>query len=130
MLNSSFTYSPPPPFLAKDALVQDNDIAVGDDALCVKSGIDWLGRHFGRPSRNILLQRNKIGTGHGITIGSEMSAGVQNVTFRDHVLDGTANGIRLGSGFHQPCRRSKRPAPSPTCPPSLSQNQVAARARR
>merc|ERR1712113_1030638 len=30
---------------------------------------------------NIVFRNVKIGTGHGVTIGSEMSAGIYNVTF-------------------------------------------------
>ena len=81
----------------QDAVVEDNYVAVGDDALCVKSGINHLGRTFGQPSRNIVFRRNTIGTGHGITIGSEMSAGVSNVTFEDIIMDQTNVGIRLKS---------------------------------
>ena len=81
----------------QDAVVEDNYVAVGDDALCVKSGINHLGRTFGQPSRNIIFRRNTIGTGHGITIGSEMSAGVVNVSFEDITMDRTNVGIRLKS---------------------------------
>lgn len=81
----------------QDALVEDNYVAVGDDALCVKSGIDYLGRTFGKPSQNITFRRNTIGTGHGITIGSEMSAGVSYVIFEDITMDRTNVGIRLKS---------------------------------
>ncbi len=35
--------------------------------------------------------------GHGITVGSEMSAGVRNVLFENIVLNGTARGIRIKS---------------------------------
>ena len=81
----------------QNAVVEDNYVAVGDDALTVKSGINHLGRTFGQPSRNIVFRRNTIGTGHGITIGSEMSAGVVNVTFEDIIMDQTNVGIRLKS---------------------------------
>jgi polygalacturonase len=81
----------------QNAVVEDNYVAVGDDALCVKSGINHLGRTFGQPSRNIVFRRNTISTGHGITIGSEMSAGVSNVTFEDIIMDQTNVGIRLKS---------------------------------
>ena len=81
----------------QDAVVEDNYFSVGDDAMCVKSGIDYLGRAFGEPSRDIVFRRNTIGTGHGITVGSEMSAGVANVTFEDITMDQTGTGIRLKS---------------------------------
>ena len=55
----------------QDAVVSHNYISVGDDALCVKSGIDWFGREFGRPSQNIVFEYNLVFSGHGgMTIGS------------------------------------------------------------
>ena len=41
----------------QDALIEDNYFNVGDDALCVKSGIDYFGRQYGRPAANILFRR-------------------------------------------------------------------------
>eukprot|EP00041_Stephanoeca_diplocostata_P013141 m.227352 g.227352 ORF g.227352 m.227352 type:complete len:435 (+) comp19235_c0_seq1:177-1481(+) len=82
---------------SQDVLVEDNYFSVGDDALCVKSGIDYFGRTYGRPAKNILFRRNVIGTGHGITIGSEMSGGVNNVTFEDIHMVHTGTGIRMKS---------------------------------
>ena len=82
---------------SEDVLVEDCFFSVGDDALCVKSGIDYFGRRAARPARNILFRRNVIGTGHGITIGSEMSGGVSNVTFEDITMENTGTGIRLKS---------------------------------
>ena len=81
----------------QDALIEDNHFSVGDDALCVKSGIDWFGRQFARPAKNIMFRRNVIGRGHGITIGSEMSGGVSNVTFEDITMDQTGTGVRMKS---------------------------------
>ena len=81
----------------QEAVVEHNYFDVGDDALCVKSGIDWLGRTFGRPSKDIIFRHNVIGHGHGITIGSEMSAGVSNVTFENITMTDTACGPRMKS---------------------------------
>eukprot|EP00927_Polykrikos_kofoidii_P034763 TRINITY_DN29417_c0_g1_i1.p1 TRINITY_DN29417_c0_g1~~TRINITY_DN29417_c0_g1_i1.p1 ORF type:complete len:426 (-),score=49.19 TRINITY_DN29417_c0_g1_i1:89-1366(-) len=80
---------------SQDVLVENNYFSVGDDALCVKSGIDFFGRQFGRPTRNVLFRNNDIGSGHGITIGSEMSGGVENVTFENITMRKTGRGIRL-----------------------------------
>ena len=77
--------------------MEDCSISTGDDALCVKSGQDWAGRTFGVRSENILFRRNRIGHGHGLSVGSDMSAGVRNVTFEDMVLNGTTNGVRMKS---------------------------------
>lgn len=66
-------------------------------ALCVKSGIDWFGRSYGRPSKDIVFRNITVGTGHGISVGSEMSGGVQNVTFEDIVMSETKAGPRIKS---------------------------------
>lgn len=63
----------------------------------MKSGINYFGRKYGRPSENIIFRRNTIGTGHGITIGSEMSGSVRNVTFEDITMEKTGTGIRMKS---------------------------------
>lgn len=81
----------------QDAVIEDSFISVGDDALCVKSGINWLGRTYGRESTNITFQRIQIGTGHGISVGSETSAGVDGVVFRDIAMSGTERGGRIKS---------------------------------
>ena len=67
------------------------------DALCVKSGRDYNGRTFGRPARDILFRNNIIGRGHGITVGSETSGDVFNVTFDNITMKNTGTGIRMKS---------------------------------
>ena len=101
----------------QEALIEDNYFNVGDDALCVKSGIDFFGRQYARPAKDIMFRRNTIGTGHGITIGSEMSGGVRNVTFEDVTSTGES-GIRISSqpgrgGAPRPPATPPAPAPAP-----------------
>lgn len=80
----------------QDAVVSHNTISVGDDCLCVKSGIDWFGRTYGRPSQNILFDSNTLYAGHGaMTIGSETSGSVFNITFQNNVMKGTEVGPRV-----------------------------------
>lgn len=81
----------------QNAMVIDSIFSVGDDALCVKSGIDYFGRVYGRPSANILFRNITIGKGHGISIGSETSGGVSNVTFDTIAMQGTNSGPRIKS---------------------------------
>lgn len=63
----------------------------------MKSGIDYFGRLYGRPSENITFQNISIGHGHGISIGSESSGGVKNITFDTITMQGTGNGPRIKS---------------------------------
>ena len=66
---------------SRNGLVEDCVLSVGDDVLCVKSGIDFLGRTYGVRSENITFRNIVAGEGHGLTIGSETAAGVRNVSF-------------------------------------------------
>ena len=80
-----------------NAIVEDSYFSVGDDALCVKSGRDYEGRRYAHPSRDIIFRNIRVGTGHGITIGSESSGGVYNVTFENIDMTGTSSGPRIKS---------------------------------
>ena len=79
------------------AVVEDSYFDVGDDALCVKSGIDYFGRMYDRPSQDILFRNIEIGSGHGISVGSETSGGMRNITFQNINMKGTSRGPRIKS---------------------------------
>jgi polygalacturonase len=86
------------PDCAQDVLVERVHISTGDDAIAIKSGRNWYGRTFGRPSRNITVRDSTFGTGHGLSIGSEMSGGVYDVLF-DNLTSGLgADGAALAAG--------------------------------
>jgi len=84
------------PDCSQDVLVERVYISTGDDNIAVKSGRDWFGRTFGRPSRNITIRDSVFGTGHGLSIGSEMSGGVYNVLFSNITAVG-GPGVRIKS---------------------------------
>jgi polygalacturonase len=69
-----------------NCLVRDCDIDTGDDDIVIKSG-----------GTNILIENCTIKHGHGISIGSETTAGVHNMLVRHCTFDGTDNGIRIKS---------------------------------
>lgn len=79
------------------AVIEDSVFDVGDDALCVKSGIDYNGRMYSHPSRDLLFRNLSIGAGHGISVGSESSGSVYNVTFDNLSMRGTQRGPRIKS---------------------------------
>jgi len=82
----------------KNTIVHDCSFDVGDDAICIKSGKDADGRQRGIPSENIIINNCIVYHGHGgVTIGSEMSGGVKNVTVTDCIFIGTDVGIRFKS---------------------------------
>ena len=62
------------------------DIDTGDDDIVIKSG-----------GTNILIEDCVIKHGHGLSIGSETTAGVRNMLVRRCTLEGTDNGIRIKS---------------------------------
>jgi polygalacturonase len=66
--------------------IHDCDIDTGDDDIVIKSG-----------GTNILIENNTIKHGHGISIGSETTAGVHHMLVRHCTMDGTDNGIRIKS---------------------------------
>ncbi len=82
---------------SQEVLLEDSFISNGDDCICMKSGKDWAGRTYGRPTANVTVRNMVLGTGHGITVGSETSGGVYNVTFENIVANGTGTGVRLKS---------------------------------
>jgi hypothetical protein len=79
-------------------LIEHCDVSTGDDAICLKAGRGPDAWKDGRPLENVLIRHCRIGFGHGgITIGSEMSAGVRNVHVHDCEIDGVDRGIRIKS---------------------------------
>ncbi|MDG5787860.1 glycoside hydrolase family 28 protein [Evansella sp. AB-P1] len=76
--------------------VTDCHFDVGDDCLCLKSGINEDGRKIGKPTENVTVTNCTMAAGHGgIVFGSENSGGIRNVTVSNCVFIGTDRGIRF-----------------------------------
>lgn len=76
------------PESSSNVLIRDNDISTGDDGIAIKSGKNNDGRRVNVPSKNIRIEDNRFKEGHGaITIGSEMSGGVEDVYASGNVMD-------------------------------------------
>jgi len=69
------------PDSCQNVLIEDYVYCAGDDAVAVKSGWNWAGRHVNMSSRNITVRNARSGCRGGFTVGSEMSGGVQGVLF-------------------------------------------------
>ncbi|MWB92765.1 glycoside hydrolase family 28 protein [Flavobacterium sp. GA093] len=68
------------PEYAKDVLIENVTFDNGDDNVAIKAGRDDEGRaNAATPSENIVIRNCNFKGLHGVVIGSEMSAGVQNV---------------------------------------------------
>jgi len=69
-----------------NAWIHHCDIDTGDDDIVIKSG-----------GHNVLIEDCTIAHGHGISIGSETSTGVNQLLVRRCTFSGTDNGIRIKS---------------------------------
>lgn len=80
----------------RNVIIRNSSFDVGDDAICIKSGIDEAGRRIGVPTENVLIEDCVVYHAHGgFTIGSEMSGGVRNVRINNCVFMGTDIGLRF-----------------------------------
>nr|CAD1826093.1 unnamed protein product [Ananas comosus var. bracteatus] len=78
------------PDSCEDMVIENCYICVGDDGIAIKSGWDQYGIAYGRPSTNILIRNVTVRSvvSAGISIGSEMSGGVSNVSIENlHVWE-------------------------------------------
>eukprot|EP00268_Persea_americana_P026792 TRINITY_DN2629_c0_g1_i6.p1 TRINITY_DN2629_c0_g1~~TRINITY_DN2629_c0_g1_i6.p1 ORF type:complete len:582 (-),score=60.27 TRINITY_DN2629_c0_g1_i6:161-1666(-) len=78
-------------------VVENCYIRVGDDGIAIKSGWDQYGITYGRPSSNILIRNLVIQSmiSAGVSIGSEMSGGVSNVTVENVLVRDSRRGVRI-----------------------------------
>jgi polygalacturonase len=68
------------PESCKDVLIEDCVFVTGDDCIAIKAGRNNDGRRVAVPSENFIIRGCQMKDGHGgITLGSEISAGVRNV---------------------------------------------------
>jgi len=78
------------PSASTNGIIAYNKISTGDDNIAIKAS--------GPPTvNNIVVAHNHFGHGHGMSIGSETNAGVQNVAVCDLTIDGAQNGLRIKS---------------------------------
>lgn len=75
---------------AKNVTIAWSTIHTGDDNVAIKS--DTSGS-----ASNISILHNHFYTGHGMSIGSQTSGGVDHVLVQDLSIDGADNGIRIKS---------------------------------
>jgi polygalacturonase len=78
------------PSASSDVSILHSSIRTGDDSVAIKAG--KLGA-----SSHITLAHNHFYSGHGMSIGSDTSGGVNAVRVSDLTIDGADNGIRIKS---------------------------------
>jgi hypothetical protein len=84
---------------SKKILVQNADIAVNDDALCMKAGRDSDGQRVNRPTEDVVIRDSIVRDGAaGVTFGSETAGGFRNIeAYNITVLDKVPVGILFKS---------------------------------
>lgn len=76
------------PEYSQNILIKNCTFNTGDDCIAIKAGRDADGRRVAISSKNIIVQNCKMIDGHGgVVIGSEISAGVNNVFVENCVMD-------------------------------------------
>jgi polygalacturonase len=84
------------PFSSSNIVIDHVFSSVGDDNVAIKSGeINSPGPDA--PSKNITITDCTFENGHGLSIGSEVAGGVQNVHAERISFKGTDQGIRIKS---------------------------------
>ena len=82
----------------QDVLVVNCSVDVGDDGICLKAGGGAAALKY-PPVARVLIRGNKVFHAHGgFVIGSEFSAGVEDVVVCGNVFSGTDTGLRFKSG--------------------------------
>lgn len=81
----------------RDVTIKGCRISCNDDNIALKAGRDADGLRVARPCENVVICENTLLEGEGITLGSETSGGIRNVTIRDCIWRGTKNGLRIKS---------------------------------
>jgi hypothetical protein len=85
------------PFSSSHVVIDHVTADVGDDNVAIKSGkINSPGPDA--PSRDITITDCIFLHGHGLSVGSELAGGAQNVRAERIQFKGTAQGIRIKSG--------------------------------
>ena len=78
-------------------VVRGCSVDVGDDGICLKGGVGAKSLADG-PCKDILIENNTVFHAHGgFVIGSEFSAGMENIIVRHKTFCGTDTGLRFKS---------------------------------
>jgi polygalacturonase len=86
------------PEYSRNILIENVKFNNGDDNIAIKAGRDFEGRKTALPTENIIIRNNRFKGLHAVVIGSEMSAGVQNVFIENNSFAGYCKrGIYLKS---------------------------------
>lgn len=86
------------PESSSDILIAGCLFSVGDDCIAIKSGKEEFGKTYRTPSKNIVIRNCLMEYGHGgVTLGSENSGGISNVSVSSCLFRHTDRGLRIKS---------------------------------
>lgn len=71
---------------SENVMIERNYVSCGDDHFTVLAGAGASGRAFNMSSRNVTIRNNVLGTGMGMSIGSSVSGGVEDVLYEGNVM--------------------------------------------
>uniref|UniRef100_A0A6B2L660 Pectate lyase superfamily protein domain-containing protein n=1 Tax=Arcella intermedia TaxID=1963864 RepID=A0A6B2L660_9EUKA len=80
---------------SSNVLIENVDIANGDDMIAIKSGFNMAGILFGKPTKNVIIRDSLFADGHGLSIGSETSGGIYNISFLNSIVTNAKCGPKL-----------------------------------
>lgn len=84
------------PESCRDVEIAGVYFSVGDDCIAVKSGKIYMGKTYKRPSEHIRIRQCMMQDGHGaVTVGSEIAAGVRDLTVLKCRFVNTDRGLRV-----------------------------------
>lgn len=86
------------PEYTRNVLIENSTFNVGDDAIAIKAGRDQDGWRIGQPTENVIIRNCVFNSNcNGLCIGSEMSAGVQNVYMENVKVKNSLSGVYFKS---------------------------------
>lgn len=84
------------PESCRDVELAGIHFSVGDDCIAVKSGKIYMGKRYQTPCQDVVIRQCSMNDGHGsVVIGSEIGAGVKNLTIKDCIFKDTDRGLRI-----------------------------------
>ncbi|MFD1670593.1 glycoside hydrolase family 28 protein [Agrilactobacillus yilanensis] len=72
-------------------------LACGDDCIALKSGRDGDGYRVGIATSDVEIDHCQIKSGYGVTIGSEVSGNIHDITIHDMTFENSGCGFRMKS---------------------------------
>lgn len=82
---------------SQQVVVEHCRVFCNDDNICVKSGRGAQAQRIGATAKDIVIRECELLRGSGITLGSETSGGIEQVTVENIRFNGTGVGFRIKS---------------------------------